>query len=213
MHNLDDILQHSGVKGMRWGIRRNNDRPGGADGRPDANDNKATSKLGKHLNSMKRERQWKSVLKELNDMTTKDIHVVKKRVDLENDLKRLSKTKVATKKDKQDYLRRDKMTNEELTRKVNRLRAKDGLYKSIRDASKEQREFGEKAVQVASSVGVKYALTKSVTAKDIFDAVQNPKNSSEKAQQELVNKISTKNKATAEVINSLLNSKNPKGKS
>lgn len=183
-------LQHSGVKGMRWGVRRRTDRPGGADGKPDAGDVKR-GKIGRHLDSMKRERQWKSVLKELDKMTTKDINTIHKRISQENRLKDLSKSKVATKKDKEDYLRRHKMSDQELKRKVDRLQAKDTLHKAINNASKEQREFGEKVVQIASSVGVKYAFNRgNITGKDLFetawDASKSPKESYENSRKEVL---------------------------
>lgn len=177
MHELDEHLQHYGVKGMKWGVVRDRNRPGGADGKDEKGTRNPTTIKGKvdqKLNSLKRERQWSKVLKEVDKMTTKDINTVKKRIDLENSLKDLTKYKIATKKDKQDYLNRDKMSNEELSRKVTRLKAKAGLYDSVYSASKGQRDFGEKVVKVASSVGYKYAINKTITPKDIFDAYANP---------------------------------------
>jgi hypothetical protein len=183
---LNDILQQSGVKGMRWGVRREHDRPGGADGKPDAKDKQIRTSFGRKINSLKRERQWKSVLKEMDNLSTKDITEVAKRVALENSLKSLSRSKIGTKKDKEDYHRREHMDNEELSRKVVRLRAKESLHSAVRNASKEQREFGQKVLQIGGSLGVKYALTKSVTTRDIFDAVKNPKSSADKAKDDLL---------------------------
>jgi hypothetical protein len=188
-------LNHSGVKGMRWGVRRNSNRPGGADGKEESTkviDNRSGVK--KRLDSMKRERDWHKVLKEMDKLTTKDINSVKKRLDLENSLKTLSKSPVAKKKDKDDYLRREHMSDAELSRKVTRLNAKKNLYKSVKDASKEQREFGTKVVQVASSIGVKYALNRgTITPKDLFneawDIAKTPKESYDKAKGEALNKV------------------------
>lgn len=195
MHKLDEALKHSGVKGMRWGVRRNSDRPGGADGKEESEKVKDTrGKIRKKLDSMKRERQWSKVLREIDTMSTKDISVVTKRVTLENSLKNLSKSKVATKKDKEDYLRREHMSDAELSRKVTRLRAKDGLHKAVRDASKEQREFGEKVVQVASSVGIKYAINGRPKDardifKDVFEASKKPKENADKAKKDLLKEV------------------------
>jgi hypothetical protein len=194
MSGLDDILKHHGVKGMRWGVVRNRNRPGGADGRPDKNDNQATTAIGRRLNSMKRERQWKAVLKEVDSMTTKEITAVKKRVDLENSLKTLSKSKAANKKDRDDYIRRDKMSDQELSRKVTRLRAKNGLYESVDKASIEQRLLGEKVVQVASSVGFKYAVNRGkITPKDLLDtavsATKDPKGRYEEGRKEVLKNV------------------------
>lgn len=189
MSEIEELLKHHGVKGMKWGVVRDRNRPGGADGKWESEkvtDNR--SKLGKRLDSMKRERQWNSVIKNMDQMSTKDITTVTKRITLENNLKSLSKSKVATKKDKEDYLRRDKMSDQELSRKVARLRAKDSLHQSVKNASKEQREFGTKVAQIGGSLGVKYALTKSITPKDVFDTVKNPKSSADNAKKDLTNK-------------------------
>jgi hypothetical protein len=175
MHDLDGVLKHHGVKGQKWGVIRDRNRPGGADGKWESEkqvDNRG--KLQKRLDSMKRERQWNSVLREMDKMSTKDINTVTTRVRLENDLKRLSKSKVATKKDKEDYLRRDKMSNQELSRKVARLNAKEGLLKQVSSASKEQREFGIKVVQTAGTLGVQYAKNRTLGPKDFLNAYKNP---------------------------------------
>lgn len=188
----DEVLKHAGIKGMRWGVRRDRNRVGGADGKEESTKVKdKRGKLTRNLDSMKRERQWKSVLKDVDKLNTNEIKAVTKRVNLENDLKKLSKSSIAKPKDKDDYLRRANMADAELSRKVVRLRAKDGLHKSVNEASREQREFGQKVVQIASSVGVKYALNRnSVTTKgiikDLFEASKKPKESSDKAKQDLL---------------------------
>lgn len=187
-HKLDskveDMLQHVGVKGMKWGIRRNRNRPGGADGIEESKkpqDNRTN--LRKKLDSMKREREWKLVLKNADRLSTADINKVAKRIGLENDMKRLNKT-IGKDKDKEDYLNRAKMSDAELTRKVVRLRAKETLKRQVSDASKEQREFGEKMTQVATSIGVKYALKRKVSPSDLLDAWEKPKETSEQAKKD-----------------------------
>lgn len=177
MNELDAYLTHTGIKGMKWGIRRDRNRPGGADGKEESTkivDNR--SKLRKNLDSLKREREWKKVLKDIDHMSTNDISTVTKRISLENSLKKLSKSKIARAKDKQDYLNRDKMSNDELSRKIVRLRAKENLYNTIRDASKEQRELGERVVNVAGNIAFKYAKTKiRPSLKDIYDTSMDKK--------------------------------------
>lgn len=172
MHELDKILQHTGVKGMKWGIRRNRNRPGGADGRPDASDAKYTKKgkLGQHLQSLKRERQWSKVLHEIDSLSTQDMKRISTRIGLENDLKKLSKA-IGNSKDKQDYLNRHKMDDQELSRKVTRLRAKETLKKNISTASKAQRDFGARVINVSGGLAFKYAKQRSLGPKDIFDAL------------------------------------------
>jgi hypothetical protein len=187
MLSSEDVLQHVGIKGMKWGVIRNRNRPGGADGKEESTkvkDNR--SKLSVKISSMNRERQWKKVLEDVDKLNTKDITAVTKRITLENDLKRLTKSGSAKSKDKDDYLRRDKMSDAELTRKVTRLRAKENLAKSVKEASKEQREFGEKLIQIGGSVGVKYALTRTVPGpKDLFDIYKKPKESYDGAKEDL----------------------------
>lgn len=195
----DEILQHVGVKGMKWGVRRNRNRPGGADGKEESE--KVKDKRGnmkKKLDSMSRERQWNKVLKNVNQLNTKDINTVANRIKLENNMKILSKSKVGGKKDRDDYLRRSHMSDAELSRKVVRLRAKDSLHKAVKDASKEQRAFGEKLVRVGSSLGVKYAITKQpIKPKDVFDAFVNTKGASEKARQAIKDSDSSDNQKDA----------------
>lgn len=188
--SAEDILQHVGIKGMKWGVKRNRNRPGGADGKEESTKIKDTrSKLNVKISSMQRERQWKKVLKDVDKLDTKDITKVAKRITMENDMKRLSKSSVGKTKDKDDYLRRDKMSDAELTRKITRLRAKESLKKSVTEASREQREFGEKIVQIGSSIGVKYALKKTVGKplgpNDILDILKKPKESQTNAKKEL----------------------------
>lgn len=187
----DQVLAHAGIKGMRWGVRRNRNRPGGADGVEESK--KVVDKRGKvkmTLDSMKRERDWKNVLNDIDKLSAKDIGVVAKRVGLENDLKRLSKTKIARPKDKDDYLRRDKMSDAELNRKVVLLRAKENLRSKVSDASKEQREFGEKVTQVAQTLIIdKYVLKKGFSADELFDIIKKPKEKSDKATEEALKQL------------------------
>lgn len=195
MHELDKVLQHHGVKGMKWGVMRNRNRPGGADGKEEST--KVVDKRGKlkmQLDSLKRERQWGKVVREMDKLSTKDINAVSNRIGLENDLKRLSRSKVGNAKDKRDYLKRADMSDAELKRKVVRLRAKDKLRSTVSDASKEQREFGEKVVNVGKTVAIRYALTKNAKAipKDLLTAVQKPKESADSAQKDLQKAMLTK---------------------
>lgn len=205
----DEVLKHVGIKGMRWGVRRNRNRPGGADGKEESEKVKDTrSTVKKKLDSMKRERQWHRVLKEVDKLTTKDINVVTKRISAENSLKILSKTKgVGTKKDRDDYLRREHMSDAELNRKVVRLRAKESLRKAVKSASKEQRDFGEKIVRVGGSIGVKYALNRSISPKDLFNeavkAYKDPKEASNKAKDELLKSIP--DKTNRDILSNVLN--------
>jgi hypothetical protein len=145
---LQDILQHHGVKGMHWG------------------------KVKSHVDSVKREHSLRKTVKNADNMSTKDIQKVGARAQLENDMKRLSKEKhVGSKKDKADYLKRADMPDQELLRKVQRLRAKSNLKRIASDATKTQREMGKRVMQVAGTIGLHYALTGKVDKKVVAGAV------------------------------------------
>lgn len=164
---LEDILQQSGVKGMKWGKRK-------AESTSVVKSDKAPSKIKAHVDSIKREHSWNKVLKNANNMSTKDIQKVAARNQLENDMKRLSKkTKVGSSKDKQDYLKRADMTDQELFRKVQRLRAKDNLHRNVGDATKAQKEVAKKIVTVVAPLALQYALTGSIGKRDITNAAIN----------------------------------------
>ena len=177
MKELEDILQHHGVKGMKWGKRKSTSSGSTTPKKP-----KEPGRIKKEINSLKRDRQWKKVAGDVGKMTTKDIHNLTRRISLENEMKRLSPAvsirlrrmskgaKAELKKNRDDFLRRGKMSNQELSRKVNRLRAKESLNRAIKDATKSQRELGLRVVQTSASLGIKYALTGKVTAGDAFKA-------------------------------------------
>lgn len=172
MKDLDDFLKHHGTKGMKWGVR--NDKK-----------NSGKTSLREKLGSLKRERSWKKVLHEIDNLSNEQLTTASKRIQMENDLKRLSKkSPAATKKDKADYVRRGNMSNDELASKLTRLRAKDQLTRAIKDASKEQRELGEKIVNAGGSLAFKYATTKSISPKDILTSVKKPKSNKDNFKEE-----------------------------
>lgn len=182
--DLDNTLQHFGVKGMRWGVRR---------------DNRKVTVRDK-LSSMKRERQWKKVLNEVDNMSNEQITAVTKRVRLENDFKKLTReSKISKTQDKKDYVKRADMSDDELSEKITRLRVKDSLAKSVSDATKEQREIGEKVVSVGNTLALKYATDKKLTGEDIFRAIVYPDKESKKKMDSQV-----KDKAVRAIIDNVL---------
>jgi hypothetical protein len=128
MDELDTILKHYGIKGMKWGKRNGTMR--------------------QKFKSLKREYGWRKVIKNMDNMSTKDIRDISRRISLENDLKLLSKSKIGKSKDKIDYLRRADMSESELSRKVDRLRAKDKLQKSVSDIPRAHITSGFKILQL-----------------------------------------------------------------
>lgn len=201
---LQDVLQHYGVKGMKWGKVKSGAKAK-ADGvkktvkkKTDAvkktakKKTDAVKKTAKtHVDSIKRENSWKKQLNNASNMSTKQLQKVANRAQLENDLKRLSKKSgVGGSKDKKDYLKRGKMDDQELFRKVQRLRAKDSLLRNANDATKAQRELATKIVKVAAPLVISYALTGRVSSKDVMNAVMNPGGAKAKVTKELMEKIS-----------------------
>jgi hypothetical protein len=177
---LEEILQHHGVKGMHWGKHKAK-----AGGVKDA--------IKTRVDSIKRENSWGKVLNNASNMTTKELQKHATRAQAENDLKRLSKKAgVGSAKDKKDYLNRGKMTDQELARKVQRLRAKENLNRNANDATKAQKELAKKVIQVAAPLVISYALTGTVSKKDIINTVMNPGGAKAKAIQSLVNAASKK---------------------
>ncbi len=169
---MSEELLHYGVKGMRWGVRKKQDSS------TSQNDNKpknsVTSRIKEELGSLKRERSWKKELKNLDNMSIADMNKLTNRIRLENDLQRLSKkSKVATKEDKQNYRRRGEMSDKQLQDTVNLLRTKDNLSRAVIDASKDQMEFGRRAVRTLGASTLTYATTGKLSTKDIGMAVLN----------------------------------------
>lgn len=223
-NNLEDVLTHVGVKGMKWGHHKAGT---GASLTPDAGGKKLKvleaqmkvtkdpaklkelqTKYGKiedsinyskpkngpsklaqvkdgvtaRVNSVKRQNDWKKLLKNLDNMSTKDIQAHATRIQLENELRRLSKRKglikdkgIGTKQDRLDYLKRANMSNAELLQKVGRLRAKSALLNSINDANRTQQEMGKQVVKATASLGAKYVLTGKVSVKDVANVAANTK--------------------------------------
>lgn len=176
MKELDELLQHHGVKGQKWGVIRK-----GQNGIKSA-----TKRVKEEVGSLKRERSWGKNLANADKMSTKQINKVAQRIQMENDLKRLSKDKyVGSKKDKANYRNRGKMSDEELGRKVGRLRAKANLNRTIQEATKSQSDFGKRVVGSAGPLAVKYVLGQKIGPKDLFEAAHNSKSARNEAKESL----------------------------
>lgn len=167
MNELDD-LQHAGTKGMKWGVIKWR-KPGGKSGK------KRPGRLKQEWDSAKRERHWKKVVGNVHNLTTKEISTVARRAGLENEYKKLAKTKA----DKQSYRLREKMSDQELNRKVGRLRAINSLKSQSDSATKRQKELGMRIAQTGGSLALKAYLGKKtgdkITIGDIYESVANPK--------------------------------------
>lgn len=178
MNELDEILKHYGVKGMRWGVRRNRNRPGGADGKRQNGSKKSTT-VKDEAKSALRELSWagKSKVNNMNKMSTKDIKKQTERLRLENDLKKLSRDiSLGTSKDRKDYRGRANMSDQELRRKVDRLRAKKEFKNQANQATKSQIEKGKTVVKLVAPMVIGYAVAKNPNLKETVKKLNTKEN-------------------------------------
>lgn len=137
---LTDILEHHGVKGMKWGVRRKS-KSGGS-----------VKKEGTFKKELRSRKQELSTLKEKKKVDKYSDDEIKKRIERlrnENDLKRLG-----GKKHKNDYLDRAKLSDAELKKKVDRLRLEYQLKQQINSANKESKDIANKIIKESA----KYAI-------------------------------------------------------
>lgn len=164
---MSDVLKHFGVKGMKWGVIRERKVSSSKDSKSQ-NENKVVKRVKEEVESLKRERSWKTAVEDINKMSTKDIGKMSTRIQLENDLKRLSSNKsISSPKDRQDYRLRGKMSDHEINRKVVRLRAKETLQRNISQASSSQRETGKTIIRAAAPIVLNKVLGLKISPKDI----------------------------------------------
>lgn len=236
--HMSDVIQHHGVKGMKWGKHKAGGGTitpdaGGAKlkvlekamnntkdpvklkalqkqygkiedsinySKPKSGPNKATQASSKlkdnvkaRVDSIKRQNSWKQVVKNMDNMTNAQIQKHANRIQLENDLRQLSKRKglikdkgVGTAADRKAYLNRAKLSDAELAVKVTRLRVKANLLRTVNDANRTQQEIGKRVVKAGATIGVKYALTGTVSLKDVAGVATNANGSYGQSKAEMI---------------------------
>lgn len=135
---VEQALQHHGVKGMKWGVRRAAKKAGTV----------IKTRIKEDINSSKRERSWVKDLKSINNMSTGELKSKTNRLRMENDLKYLTKSQKVRSfsdakqksRDKKAYRNRDKMTDKQLKDKVEKLGLKLSLRREISRSTKDQRD-------------------------------------------------------------------------
>ncbi len=116
--------------------------------------NKKPNRLSQEIKSFKRKMDLRKQTKNSNSLTTKEIQKLAERVNMENDMKNLSK-KVRVGKNfidafknqranKQDYRLRGDLSDKELSDKVQRLRALDKLSTQSAKSYERELQMGKK---------------------------------------------------------------------
>lgn len=149
---LDTQLQHFGVKGMKWGVRKSRT----SKDRASETTPKPKSTLRKYVDSNRRELGMNKMLKDVD--TLPDAEVVRRvnRVRNENDFRRAidNTAFVNNKRRKQlreEYFNREKLSDAELQERVRRLNLEDNLRREVVRASRPQREAANELIKSVST--------------------------------------------------------------
>ena len=149
---LDTELQHFGVKGMKWGVRKSRT----SKDRASETTPKPKSTVRKYVDSNRRELGMNKLVKDVH--TLPDSEVVRRvnRVRNENDFRRAidNTAFVNNKRRKQlreEYFNREKLSDAELQERVRRLNLEDNLRREVVRASKPQREAANELIKSVST--------------------------------------------------------------
>ena len=129
---LDTQLQHVGVKGMKWGVRKSRT----SKDRASETTPKPKSTVRKDIDSNKREVGMRKMLKDIGGLPDSEIQRRVNRVRNENDLRRaIDDTTFLDRKRKKalrnEYLDRKNLSDDELQKRVRRVKLEDNLRREM----------------------------------------------------------------------------------
>ena len=129
---LDTQLQHVGVKGMKWGVRKSRT----SKDRASETTPKPKSTVRKYIDSNKREVGMRKMVKDIDGLPDSEIQRRVDRVRNENDLRRaIDDTTFLDRKRKKalrdEYLDRKNLSDDELQKRVRRVKLEDNLRREM----------------------------------------------------------------------------------
>lgn len=152
---LDTQIQHVGVKGMKWGVRKSRT----SKDRASETTPKPKSTLRKYVDSNRRELGMNKMLKDVD--TLPDAEIVRRvnRVRNENDFRRAIDNAAFVdnkrrKRLREEYFNRENMSDAELQERVRRLNLEDNLRREVFRASKPQREAANELIKSVSTQAI-----------------------------------------------------------
>ena len=154
---LDTQLQHFGVKGMKWGVRKSRT----SKDRASETTPKPKSTLRKYIDSNKREIGMLNMVKDLDGLSDNEIRNRLNRVRNENDMKAIlnNADRALPKRRKnlrEEYFNRANLTDTQLQERVNRLKLEENLRKEVVRATRSQREAANEVIKKVSAQTVSY---------------------------------------------------------
>lgn len=188
----EEIIQHYGVKGMKWGVRRYQPYPKGSrnagkfvdvqksKGGPQiTKDSGVVERTKAKIRSTGREMSMARASREIKNLKPESAKKAVSRAQLETRMKKLSSTKnVGDDQSKRDYLNRGSMDDDTLKTKVDTLQLAENMRQSARGSNRDAIDLGKKVATIAAPIAVQLINTKAIDTKWLKDKLNpvDPKN-------------------------------------
>ena len=152
---MDTQLQHFGVKGMKWGVRKSRT----SKDRASETTPKPKSTVRKYVDSNRRELGMNKLLKDVDTLSDSEVIRRANRVRNENDFRRaIDNTAFVDRKRRkqlrEEYFNREKLSDAELQDRVRRLNLEDNLRREVIRASRPQREAANELIKSVSTQAI-----------------------------------------------------------